>query len=161
MESLEQLKKDLIKSLRYTYYGSNNKSIKVRYGPEDEKFYLDWVEGSYESSLWLLIHKTMYHEGIYQKFLNDRCMAEVEQVIKDQPDCIYGANEDNFTPEEEANGYDYALIQETYLDGLYNAGIFFIGDQLKKNGYDVGQTFADWGIEGEEEDDEEGGMYPD
>ena len=154
MESLEQLKKDLIKSLRYTYYGGG-KNIKVRYGPEQEKFYLDWVEGSYESSLWLLIHKTMYHEGIYKKFLNERCLAEVEEVIKDQPDCIYGAHEGNFTEEEEANGYTYSLIQETYLDGLYNAGIYFIGDQLNKTGHNIGSTFADWGIEGEEEEDEE------
>ena len=155
MESLEVLKKKLIKSLRYTYYGLGSQSNVVRYGPEGEKFYLDWVEGSYESSLWLLIHKTMYYEGIYKLFLNDRCMADVEKVIKDYPDSIYGADEEKFTEEEEANGYTYTLIQEDYIDGLYSAGIFFIGDQMNKTGHKIGSTFADWGIEGEEEEEDE------
>ncbi len=155
MEPVDSLTKELIKSLRYTYYGANSKSIVVRYGPEFEKFFLDKVEGSYEYSLQLLIHKTMYHEGIYKKFLNDRCLADVEKVIQEYPDSIYGPNEDEFTEEEEANGYTYSLVQETYLDELYNKGIFFIGDQLNKTGHKIGSTFADWGIEGEEEDDDE------
>lgn len=155
MEPVDKLVKELIKSLRYTYYGAGGQQIMVRYGPEHEKFYLDWVEGSYESSLQLLIHKTMYYEGIYKKFLNDRCLAEVEKVIQEEPDCIYGVNEEDFTEEEEANGYTYSLVQETYLDELYNKGIFFIGDQLNKTGHKIGSTFADWGIEGEEEDEYE------
>lgn len=155
MEPVDKLVKELIKSLRYTYYGTAGQDIQVRYGPEQEKFYFNWVEGSYESSLQLLIHKTMYYEGIYKKFLNDRCLADVEKVIQEFPDSIYGPNEDDFTDEEEANGYTYSLIQETYLDELYNKGIFFIGDQLNKTGHKIGSTFADWGIEGKEDDDED------
>jgi hypothetical protein len=152
MEPVEGLVKELIKSLRNTYYRNNNQNIMVRYGPENEIFFLDRVEGSYESSLQSLIHKTMYHEGIYKKFLNDRCMAELEAMFNKFPDAIYGPEEGSFTDEEEASGYDYYLVQTTYIDELYTKGIFFIADQLQKGGYPIGNTFADWGIEQEEEE---------
>lgn len=153
METQEKLEKELIKGLRYVYYfhhtGFSQDEYKVRYGKEQEKFYLNWVEGSYESSLQLLIHKMMYNTGIYKKFLNDRCMAGVEEVIRDYPDSIYGVNEEDFTEEEEANGYTYSLIQETYLDGLQSAGIKFIAEQIQKQGFSVGDTFEQWGVEDE------------
>lgn len=153
----EEVIKAVNKALRYSIYADArySGSTKVRYGPESEKFYLDWVEGSYESSLQLLIHKIMYHEGLYKKFLNDRCMADVEQVIAEYPDSIYSPDEDDFTEEEEAAGYTYARIQYECLDEIYSKCIFFVGDNLKKAGFDIGSTFADWGVEGEEEDNDD------
>ncbi len=112
------------------------------------------MEGSYESSLQLLIHKTMYYEGIYKMFLNDRCLADVEEVIQDYPDSIYGPDEEDFTEDEEANGYTYSLIQYDYLDVIYYQVIKFVAEQLVKGGHDVGTTYADWGIGGNDEDDE-------
>jgi len=152
----EDVIKAVNKTLRYSIYGEArfSGSTMVRYGPEEEKFYLDWVEGSYESSLQLLIHKIMYHEGLYKQFLNDRCMADVERVINEQPDSIYSPDEDDFTDEEEAAGYTYSNIQYNYLDEIYSKCIYFVGDNLQKAGFDIGSTFADWGIGGDDEDDE-------
>ncbi len=153
----EEVIKAVNKVLRYSVYGQakGSGSTQVRYGPENEKFYLDWVEGSYESSLQLLIHKIMYHEGLYKNFLNDRCMADVERVIADYPDSIYGPDESGFTEDEEATGYTYSSIQYDYLDEIYNACIYFVGDNLQKAGFDVGSTFADWGIGDDDEDDDD------
>ena len=76
------------------------KSYKVRYGEGAEKFYLDKVEGTYESSLWLLIRKIMFSEGLYQQFLDADHAAEVEKVIKEEPDCIYKPDWDDDDAEE-------------------------------------------------------------
>lgn len=76
------------------------KSYKVRYGEGAEKFYLDKVDGTYESSLWLLIHKIMFSEGLYQQFLDPDHAAEVEKVIKEEPDCIYKPDWDDDDAEE-------------------------------------------------------------
>ncbi len=76
------------------------KSYKVRYGTDEEKFYLSNVDGSYEASLWLLIHKIMFNEGLYREFLDDAHVAEVEEVIKDEPDNIYKPDWDDDAAEE-------------------------------------------------------------
>lgn len=76
------------------------KSYKVRYGEGAEKFYLDKVDGTYESSLWLLIHKILFSEGLYQQFLDPDHAAEVEKVIKEEPDCIYKPDWDDDDAEE-------------------------------------------------------------
>lgn len=76
------------------------KSYKVRYGEGAEKFYLDKVDGTYESSLWLLIHKIMFSEGLYQQFLDPDHAAEVEKVIKEEPDCIYKPDWDDDDADE-------------------------------------------------------------
>lgn len=58
------------------------------------------MDGTYESSLWLLIHKILFSEGLYQQFLDPDHAAEVEKVIKEEPDCIYKPDWDDDDAEE-------------------------------------------------------------
>lgn len=108
-----------------------DKSFKVRYGPEAEKFYLTWVEGSYEYSLQLLIHKIMYHEGLYRAFLNDKQMADLAKVITEEPDCLYLPDSSN-------------SIESDILDKVYWGCIRHTADVLIEKKFAVKTIFNDW-----------------
>jgi hypothetical protein len=104
-------------------------NFKVRPGYGPDKFYLNQVEGSYEDSLQLLIHYILYEEGLYKKFLTKNQMADCETVISDDPDSIYGSDDED--------------IQEK-LDNIYGDSIGFVGKKLLSLGFDVGDDFEEY-----------------
>ncbi len=119
-----------------------SKEFKVTPNYGYKKFYLDKIDGSYDNSIYSLIHYIMYQEGMYSNFLNADQLKELEMVIKEYPTSIYGPNE-----EEDGN---YEEIQYDFLDKVYSEGISFIANRLLKEGFDVKEHFMDYLDDNEE-----------
>lgn len=113
-----------------------SKEFKVapKYGYK--KFYLDKIDGSYDNSLYSLIHYIMYQEGIYSNFLNADQLKTLEVVLKEYPMAIYGPND-----EEDEN---YEEIQYDFLDVVYSEGITCVANRLIKEGFEVKDVFLDY-----------------
>ena len=116
-------------------YFQTEDSFKVRPDYGYAKFYLDWIDGSYDMSLQGLIHYIMYEEGIYSQFLNHRQYADLEKVIKEFPEAIY-------SPDSEDE--DYETLQYEILDRIYAESIEFVGRRLIELGFDVKETFSEY-----------------
>ena len=110
-------------------------SFKVRPGYGYDKFYLTWIEGCYDMSLQGLIHYIMYEEGIYKEILNEKQYNDLEEVIKDYPEAIYGPS-----TEDE----DYERIQLDILDRVYYESIKFVGTRLIELNFDVEDDFSEY-----------------
>lgn len=50
-----------------------------------DKFYLDWVEGSYDMSLQLLIQHILYKNGHFNKLLSEETYSEVSAAFMEAP----------------------------------------------------------------------------
>jgi len=98
----------------------------------NERFYLDSVRGSYDESLYGLIHHIMANNGLYDKFLNPSQLQAVKRVVINNPEAIYGPNMDED---------DYEEIQYDYLDVIYEQAIDFVENKLTENGFDVKSAF--------------------
>ena len=109
-------------------------SFKVRPGYGYDKFYLDWVEGSYDMSLQGLIHYILYDEGIYKKILNTSQYDDLSKVVNNHPESIYG-------PDDEDK--DYEDIQEI-LDSVYWESITFVEKKLTELGFNVKESFSEY-----------------
>lgn len=57
----------------------------------DQKYHLEFDDGSYERSPELLIHHVLYYEGIYQMFCNASEINNIQEQIDD--DVIYRNDE--------------------------------------------------------------------
>ena len=119
-----------------------SKEFKVTPNYGYKKFYLDKIEGSYDNSIYSLIHYIMYQEGIYSNFLNADQLKELEMAIKEYPTSIYGPNE-----EEDEN---YEEIQYDFLDKVYSEGITCVAKRLLNEGFDVKEHFMDYLDDNEE-----------
>ena len=111
-------------------------SFKVRPGYGYDKFYLDWVDGSYDMSLQSLVHYILYEDGIYKKILTKKQFAAAKRVVEEQPECIYGA-------QNEETG-DFDQIQYDVLDPVFWDTVKHVGKRLIELGFDVKETFADY-----------------
>jgi hypothetical protein len=123
---------------------NSSKQTKVRPGYGPNKFYLDWIDGSYDSSLQSLIHYILWEKKLYHKFLTARQLVDVERVVKEEPDSIYSPDLDDETTSDEEYEQDEALGES--LDTLYWEVITHVGRELsefdffdnsgfKENGY--------------------------
>ena len=115
-------------------YFREAESFKVRPGYGYDKFYLDWVDGSYDMSLQGLIHYILLEEGIYKKILTPKQYKDMEEVVKECPECLYSPSE-----EEDDNYYE---LQYDTLDVIYADSIMFVGSRLMDLGFDVKETFS-------------------
>lgn len=113
-----------------------SKEFKVTPNYGYKKFYLDKIEGSYDNSIYSLIHYILYQEGIYSNFLSAEQLKELEMVIKEYPMSIYGPND-----EEDEN---YEEIQYDFLDKVYSEGISCVANRLLKEGFDVKEQYLDY-----------------
>ena len=120
-----------------------SKEFKVTPNYGYKKFYLDKIDGSYDNSIYSLIHYILYQEGIYSNFLNADQLKELEMVIKEYPMSIYGPNE-----EEDEN---YEEIQYDFLDKVYSEGITCVAKRLLNEGFDVKDRYDDYLYDNEEE----------
>ena len=109
---------------------------KVRPGYGYDKFYLDWVDGSFDMSLQSLVHYIMYEDGHYQKFLNKSQYARLLHVIQQYPESIFGLD-------HELDG-NYEQIQYDLIDRIYHKSVRFVGITLIKNGFDVRSSFEEY-----------------
>ena len=117
-------------------------SFKFRpnYGPN--KFYLDWVQGSYESSLQNLIHHILWEDGHYENFLNSRQLKEAKEAIEEDPDGIYGTgNNDDLSDAE----FEEDEIAQESLDAIYYEVIQHVGSLLEKFEFFNPTDFIDMG----------------
>jgi|TARA_B100000768_G_C11187196_1_gene335622 hypothetical protein len=110
-------------------------SFKVRPGYGYDKFYLDWVDGSYDMSLHGLIHYILYDECLYEKFLSEKQLQDLAATISKFPESIYSPNDDDD---------NYEKVQYEYLDVIYWSSIQFVGNKLMEKGFDVQETFIDY-----------------
>ncbi len=117
---------------------------KVRPGYGYDKFYLDFVDGSYDMSLQSLVHYIMYEDGHYQKFLNKSQYARLLYVVHQYPESIFILNEDLDN--------NYEQIQYELIDRVYAASIKFVAITLINSGFDVRSAFADY-LEGWDENE--------
>ena len=123
-------------------------NFKVRPGYGYDKFYLDWVDGSYDMSLQSLIHYIMYEDGIYKKILNKNQYARLLHVVNEQPESIFGA--------DESIDENYSQLQYDFLDYFYYTPIKFVYDKLTSLGFDVSDAFCEYlGIDPDDEDYDE------
>jgi hypothetical protein len=116
-------------------YFKEEGSFKVRPGFGYDKFYLDWVDGSYDMSLQSLVHYIMYEKGLYKMFLSQGQMEDLEKVIKEYPDSIYSPSD---------NDVNYEAVQYDILDPVYSECIRFVGRELIKKGFDVRKQFSSY-----------------
>lgn len=120
-------------------------NFKVRPGYGYDKFYLDWVDSSYDMSLQSLIHYIMYEDGIYKKILNKNQYARLLHVVNEQPESIFGA--------DESIDENYSQLQYDFLDYFYYTPIKFVYDKLTSLGFDVSDAFCEYlGIDPDDED---------
>jgi hypothetical protein len=135
-EILEKIKNILDKIIKDNSDSfKENDSLEVRPGYGYDKFYLDWVDGDYDMSLQGLIHHIMYEEGIYKAILNDKQYQDLELLIEECPENIYGLDMDDD---------DFGEIQCEILDCIYADLIEFVGNRLIGLGFDVEDTFAEY-----------------
>ena len=67
----------------------SNGVFKVRTKYSNSKFYLNRVEGSYDESLYLLIHYIMFKDGIYKDLLTDEQYKDCKDCVEEMPDIIW------------------------------------------------------------------------
>jgi hypothetical protein len=124
---LENFFDDLIENNKDRFAKEN--TFKVRPGVGYDKFYLDWIEGSYDMSLQGLIHHYMWEKKLYHLFLNEDEIKTCAGVIENTPEYIYG-------PEDEPS--------QTMLDEIQFQTIVFVGKKLIDLGFDVKNTFKEY-----------------
>jgi len=110
----------------------SEQSCKIRNDLGEGKWYLDWVDGSYEDSLPGLIHHMMWADGHYHKFLDDDQLKVCESVVVDQPTYIYAPDEDE--TQEKIDQIQWEVTK-------------FVGSKLLSIGMDVSESFADYEID--------------
>lgn len=100
-------------------------NFKVQPGYGYDKFFIDKIDGSYDMSLQGLIHYILYEENLYEKFLNEKQIKDLNSTINEFPESIYTPNE---------NDDNYEQVQYKYLDVIYNRTIRFVGNKLLEQG---------------------------
>lgn len=106
--------------------------IRPDYG--EGKFYLDAIDGGYDMSLYLLVHYILYQEGLYAKFLDEGQYKDMEEVVNNYPEAIYGPGD-----ETDADNEARELI-----DLAHYSSIKFVGNKLVSMACDVEAIFADY-----------------
>jgi hypothetical protein len=92
------------------------------------KFYLGRLEGSYDMSIYGLVHYIMFQEKLYSIFLNKVQFKSLKKMVKEFPERIY-------SPNSEDENYDF--VQYEVLDAIYSSAIKFVSIELKRLGHDI------------------------
>ena len=129
---------------------NSSQQTKVRPGYGPDKFYLDRIDGSYDSSLQSLIHYILWEKKLYHKFLTARQLVDVERVVNEEPDYIYSPDLDDESTSDEEYQQDEALGES--LDTLYWGVITHVGEELSEFDFFDNSRFKDNGYV--ESDDE-------
>ena len=122
---------------------NSSEQTKVRPGYGPDKFYLDKIDGAYDSSLQSLIHYILWEKKLYHKFLTERQLLDVTRVINDEPDNIYRPDLDDESTSDEEFEQDQALDES--LDTLYWQVITHVGEKLSEFDFFDNSEFDDNG----------------
>jgi hypothetical protein len=106
----------------------------VRPGYGYDKFYLNHVDGSFDLSLYSLIHWILYEEKIYKNFLNEKHYRHCLDVIKNNPEAIYSPGGNSIEDNE---------LQDV-LDSIYFKSIVFVGKKMNSMELEGGYYFRDY-----------------
>ena len=101
----------------------------VRPGIAYDRFDLTAVSGSYDMSLQGLVHHYLYEKGHYKKLLPGDEFKKCEDVAINDPESIYG-------PEDNES------VQDT-LDEIYNAALTAVGQKLISLKFEIPDEFTD------------------
>ena len=122
---------------------NSSEQVKVRPGYGPDKFYLDKIDGSYDSSLQSLIHHILWEKNLYHKFLTKRQLIDAERVIQEEPDSIYRPDLDDESTSDEEFQQDETLDES--LDSLYSRVITYVGGELSEFDFFDNSEFEDNG----------------
>ena len=117
------------------YYGNeidDDVSLKVRSGYGYDKFYLNFIEGSYDMSLQSLINFMLQEDGWYKKLLSKETYRKVTEFNKILPEGLY-----DFSDNEEEEKL-IREIERTLICGVRNS--------LERNGFPT-QDFINAGYD--------------
>ena len=109
----------------------SNGVFKVRTKYSNSKFYLNRVEGSYDESLYLLIHYIMFKDGIYKDLLTDEQYKDCKYCGEEIPDIIWNVDYGD-------HGFD---TLNPYLDEIYFHCIEHVYKRLTDEGLKVKHDF--------------------
>ena len=139
-----QVVEDILSGIIDDYRDSfiEEENFKVRPGYGYDKFYLNWVDQSYDMSLEGLIHYILFEEELYNEFLNDRQLKSVKNVIENYPESIYRPNPNN--DDLSYDEYEEEEEAQDNLDQIYYQTIVFVGKKLKA--FDHFKGFRDYKI---------------
>lgn len=98
------------------------------------KFYLGKLDGSYDMSIYGLVHYIMFEEKMYSIFLTASQLKSLKKMVKEFPEGIYGPNS------EDEN---YEFVQYEVLDVIYSSAIKFVSEELEKLGHNI-SVFKDY-----------------
>ena len=122
---------------------NSSEQVKVRPGYGPDKFYLDKIDGSYDSSLQSLIHHILWEKKLYHKFLTKRQLIDAERVIQEEPDSVYRPDLDDESTSDEEFQQDETLDES--LDSLYSRVITYVGGELNEFDFFDNSEFEDNG----------------
>ena len=112
--------------------GDEDFKIDCKYGYG--KFYLGKLDGSYDMSIYGLVHYIMFEEKMYSIFLTSSQLKSLKKMVKEFPEGIYGPNS------EDEN---YKFVQYEVLDVIYSSAIKFVSVELERFGHDI-SVFKDY-----------------
>ena len=101
----------------------------VRPGIAYDRFDLTAISGSYDMSLPGLVHHYLYEKGHYKKLLPDDEFKKCEDVVINDPESIYG-------PEDNES------VQDT-LDEIHNAALTAVGKKLISLKFEIPDEFKE------------------
>lgn len=78
----------------------------------DQKYYLDRTDGSYERSAHLFLHHVMFHEGVYALFLGEKELKLIESMLAE--DGVYRTSKSDLMD----------LLDDLYAEGLERVKVF-------------------------------------
>jgi len=117
------------------YYGDDldeYSSLKVRPGYGYDKFYLDWVDGSYDMSLQSLINFMLQDHHHYKKLLSKETYKKVTKFNKKWPERLY-----DFSQNED---------EEQLINDIESMIILGVRNSCEKYGFST-QSFIDAGYD--------------
>jgi len=92
-----------------------------------DRFHLDRVDGSYQDSLYSLIHYIMYEDGLYKMILTPKEIIRLNQMVKDFPYSIYRSED-----------------REELFDEIYYKSISFVAKTLKQKGIEFDEDLDEY-----------------
>jgi hypothetical protein len=102
------------------------------------KFYLGKLDGSYDMSIYALIHYILHDDKLYRFFLTKKQLKDVDNVIKENPEGIY-------SPKEADDNFEY--VQYEVLDNIFSRGIACVREELKKRSFSTSAFDTALGID--------------
>ncbi|QEP41788.1 hypothetical protein D5085_00675 [Ectothiorhodospiraceae bacterium BW-2] len=115
------------------YYKNNpNLNFKVRPGYGYNKFYLDWVDGSYDMSLQALIHFIMFERNLFKRIVSKETYRKLSPFMKKNPEGLFDFYDHDVQDGELVDKIEWLLIN--FIRCLFKAnGLEFQNDDYNSD----------------------------